>query len=60
MITGDELVSQFEEQVRQNAQTGLYQVFILLPSSGGFVVKTTSDQQYKGRVVILAQGNHPR
>jgi len=61
MITGDELMGRFEEQIRQNQiQIELDQVTSLLPGTGGFLVKTASDQQFKGRSVILAQGKRPR
>ena len=37
MITGDELMTKFEEQVRQNqSQIELDQVTAILPSGGGF------------------------
>lgn len=61
MITGDELMSKFEEQLKQNqTQIELDQVSALLPSGGGFIVQTASDKQYKGKTVILALGKHQR
>ena len=61
MITGDELMSKFEEQVRQNQiQIELDQLTSLVPIAGGYEVKTTSDQLFKGKTVILAQGKRPR
>lgn len=61
MITGDELMSKFEEQTRQNKiQIELDQITSLLPSAGGYVIKTVSNQQFKGKTVILAQGKRPK
>jgi NADH-dependent peroxiredoxin subunit F len=61
MITGDELMSKFEEQIRQNQiQIELDLVNSLLPTAGGYIIKTASDQQFKGKTVILAQGKRPR
>ncbi|MFH0968692.1 MAG: FAD-dependent oxidoreductase [Methanobacteriota archaeon] len=61
MITGDELMSKFEEQIRQNQiQIELDQVTSLLPAAGGYVIKTASDQEFKGKTVILAQGKRQR
>lgn len=61
MVTGDELMSKFEEQVRNNKiQIELDQVTSLIPESGGYLVKTSSDQEFRGRAIILAQGKKPR
>lgn len=61
MITGDELMARFEEQIRQNQiQIELDQVTSLLPEPGGYLVKTASDKQFKGKTMILAQGKRPR
>jgi alkyl hydroperoxide reductase subunit F len=61
MITGDELMSKFEEQVRVNQiHIELDQISSLIPATGGYQVKTLSDQQYTGKTVILAQGKRPR
>ncbi len=61
MITGDELMSKFEEQVRQtDIRIELDQIISLLPVSGGYQVKTSSNQQFKGKSIILAQGKKPR
>lgn len=61
MITGDELMSKFEEQLRQNQiQIELDQIISLIPTTGGYLVKTTSEQQFKGKTVILAQGKRQR
>ncbi len=61
MVTGDELMSKFEEQVRQtDIRIELDQITALLPVSGGYQVKTTSGQQFNGKSIILAQGKRPR
>jgi NADH-dependent peroxiredoxin subunit F len=61
MITGDDLMSKFEEQVRQTEiKIELDKITTLLPVSGGYQVKTSSDQEFKGKSVILAQGKQPR
>nr|WP_319539963.1 FAD-dependent oxidoreductase [uncultured Methanospirillum sp.] len=61
MVTGDELMSKFEEQVRQtDIRIELDQITALLPVSGGYQVKTTSGQEFKGKSIILAQGKRPR
>jgi alkyl hydroperoxide reductase subunit F len=61
MITGDDLMAKFEEQIRElEIRIELDQVTSLLPTSGGFSIKTVSDQEYKGKTVILAQGKKPR
>ncbi|MDD1727958.1 MAG: FAD-dependent oxidoreductase [Methanospirillum sp.] len=61
MVTGDELMSRFEEQIRQtNIQIELDQITQLLPVSGGYQVKTTSEKQFTGKSIILAQGKRPR
>ncbi|PWR70119.1 FAD-dependent oxidoreductase [Methanospirillum lacunae] len=61
MITGDELMSKFEEQVRQtDIKIELDQISSLLPTTGGYLVKTASEKQFKGKSVILAQGKRPK
>jgi alkyl hydroperoxide reductase subunit F len=61
MITGDELMSKFEEQVRQNVtHIELDQITSLIPAAGGYLIKTVSDKQFKGKTIILAQGKRPR
>ena len=61
MITGDDLMAKFEEQVRElEIRIELDEVNSLLPTAGGFSVKTVSDQEYKGKTVILTQGKKPR
>ncbi|MDD1724591.1 MAG: FAD-dependent oxidoreductase [Methanospirillum sp.] len=61
MITGDDLMSRFEEQVRElDIRIEFDQIVSLLPVSGGWTVKTVSDQQFKAKTVILAQGKMPR
>ena len=61
MITGDDLMAKFEEQVRElEIRVELDQVNSLLPAAGGFAVKTVSDQEFKAKAVILAQGKKAR
>ncbi|HWQ66380.1 MAG TPA: FAD-dependent oxidoreductase [Methanospirillum sp.] len=61
MITGDDLMTKFETQVRENQiHIELDKIVSLLPTAGGYLVKTTSDQQFRGRSIILAHGKHQR
>lgn len=61
MITGDDLMARFEEQVRElELRIELDQVNSLLPVSGGWAIGTVSEQKFKGKAVILAQGKKPR
>lgn len=61
MITGDELMSKFEEQLRTNKiHIELDQITSLIPTTGGYLAKTASDQQFKGKAIILAQGKRQR
>lgn len=61
MITGDDLMSKFEEQVRNDGiNIELDRVTSLVPISGGYLIRTISDQEFKGKAVILAQGKKPR
>ncbi len=61
MITGDDLMAKFEEQIRElDIRVELDQIQSLFPTSGGFAIKTVSDQEFKGKTVILAQGKKPR
>jgi alkyl hydroperoxide reductase subunit F len=61
MISGDELMKKFEEQVReQNVRLDLDRVREIRKSGDVFVINTVSDNTYRGRAVILAQGKHPR
>ena len=61
MITGDDLMARFEEQIRQNQiHVELDLITALAPVSGGYRVKTASDQEFTGKTVILAQGKRPR
>ncbi|HPY59606.1 MAG TPA: FAD-dependent oxidoreductase [Methanospirillum sp.] len=61
MITGDDLMAKFEEQLKElEIRIELDQVSSLLPTSGGFSIKTVSDLEYKGKTVILTQGKKPR
>ncbi len=61
MITGDDLMKLFEEQVRkQDIQIELDRIISLYPASGGFAVKTMAEKQFSAKTVILAQGKEPK
>ncbi|HUU76100.1 MAG TPA: FAD-dependent oxidoreductase [Methanoregulaceae archaeon] len=61
MVTGDELMKKFEEQVRsQNIHMELDSVLGLEAKDGGFVITTTTGAVYNASAVILAQGKQPR
>lgn len=61
MITGDDLMAKFEEQIRElDIKIELDKVKSLLPITGGYAIRTESDQEYKGKTVIMAQGKKPR
>lgn len=60
-ITGPELMSKFEEQVRRFSVTIQYEeaTGLAVQTNGSFVV-TTTDGQYQSKTVILASGKRPR
>jgi alkyl hydroperoxide reductase subunit F len=61
MITGDDLMRKFEEQVRSlDLQLELDKVLILDRSGNDFIVNTATGAAYRARAVILAQGKQPR
>lgn len=61
MISGDELMKKFEDQVRlQDVMLELDRVQALFRSDDMFLLKTGSGATYPARAVILAQGKHPR
>jgi alkyl hydroperoxide reductase subunit F len=61
MITGDELMRKFEEQIRsQNVHLELDSVVSLTKSDDLFVLNTITGDVYRGKAVILAQGKRPR
>ncbi len=60
-ISGDDLMSKFEEQVRsQNIRLEIDKALILDRSGNEFMVNTATGAAYRARAVILAQGKHPR
>jgi len=62
LIEGPELMSKFEEQVKQfpidiiNGE----RVNILSQTNRGFEVRTAKGESYQARAVIIATGKHPR
>lgn len=61
MITGEDLMKKFEEQVRTlSIRLELDRVVAVGREEELFTVKTASGNQYKARALILTQGNHPR
>ena len=61
MITGDDLMRKFEEQVRSlDLHLEIDKVLILDRSGNDFVVNTATGAAYRARAVILAQGKQPR
>ncbi len=61
MITGDELMRKFEEQIRsQKVHLELDSVVSLTQSDDLFVLNTITGDVYRGKAIILAQGKRPR
>jgi len=61
MVSGEELMKRFEEQVReQDVGLELSSVIKITKEDGNFRVSTANDSEYIGRAVILAQGKRPR
>jgi alkyl hydroperoxide reductase subunit F len=61
MITGEDLMKKFEEQVRTlNMRMELDRVVSVARDEDIFVVKTATDNALRTRAVILTQGNRPR
>jgi alkyl hydroperoxide reductase subunit F len=61
MITGEDLMKKFEEQVRNlDMKLELDQVTGISQEDGLFLVKTISDNTLKARCLILTQGKQPR
>ena len=61
MITGDDLMMKFEEQVRSlDLHLEIDKVLILGRSGNEFIVNTATGAAYRARAVILAQGKQPR
>jgi NADH-dependent peroxiredoxin subunit F len=61
MITGDDLMRKFEEQVRSlDLHLEIDKVLILDRSGNEFIVNTAAGAAFRARAVILAQGKLPR
>lgn len=61
MITGDDLMRKFEEQVRSlDLHLEIDKVLILDRSGNEFIVNTATGAAYRARAVILTQGKQPR
>jgi alkyl hydroperoxide reductase subunit F len=61
MVTGEELMKKFEEQVRTlNIRLELDRVTGITKEDNHFIVKTFSGPTVKAKVLILAQGNQPK
>ncbi|HEU17157.1 MAG TPA: FAD-binding protein, partial [Methanolinea sp.] len=61
MVTGDELMKKFEEQVRSgNIHMELDRILALGRKDGTFIATTASGTEYIARSVILAQGKRPK
>lgn len=61
MVTGDELMKKFEEQVRSgNIHMELDRILALERKDGTFIAKTATGTEYLARSVILAQGKRPK
>ena len=61
MITGEDLMKKFDEQVRTlDVRFELDRLTGLSKSDGIFVANTISENTIKARAVILAQGNRPK
>lgn len=61
MVSGEELMKKFDEQVRkEDIRFVLDRVIALEKKDGLFVAETISENTLKAKTVILAQGNKPR
>jgi len=61
IIPGEDLMKKFEEQVRTlNIRLELDRVTGIVKDGDLFAAKTISDQVFKARAVIFAQGNKPK
>ena len=61
MVTGEELMKKFEEQVRTlNIRLELDRVTGIRKEENLFIVKTISGGEVKAKALILTQGNRPR
>jgi alkyl hydroperoxide reductase subunit F len=61
MITGEDLMKKFEEQVRElHIHFELDSVVSIIKNNGLFTVKTAGEWTFLARSLILAQGNRPK
>jgi alkyl hydroperoxide reductase subunit F len=61
MVSGEELMKKFEEQVRTlNIRLELDRVTAITREKNLFIVKTISNSELKAKAVILTQGNRPK
>jgi alkyl hydroperoxide reductase subunit F len=61
MITGEDLMKKFEEQVRNlNMRLELDRVIRISKEDDIFTIRTISENIFKAKTVILAQGNRPK
>ena len=61
MVTGEELMKKFEEQVRTlNIRLELDRVTGITREENFFIVKTLSDSEVRAKSLILTQGNRPK
>ena len=61
MITGEDLMKKFEEQVRTlNMRLELDRVISISKENDIFTIRTISENIFKAKTVILAQGNRPK
>jgi len=61
MVTGEDLMKRFEEQVKElHIQLELDGVLSLSREDGRFVVKTVTERSFSARGLIIATGKHPR
>jgi NADH-dependent peroxiredoxin subunit F len=61
MVTGEELMKKFEEQVRTlNIRLELDRVTGITKEANLFIVRTGSGSEVKAKTLILTQGNHPK
>jgi len=62
MVSGEDLIRKFEEQVREqkNIHLELDKVLALDRAGNEFLANTATGAAYRARAVILAQGKHPR
>jgi len=61
MITGEDLMKKFEEQVRTlNMRLELDRIISISEEDDIFTIRTISENTYKAKSVILAQGNRPK